>query len=149
MIELTEKSIDFTQLTNLVRDHRAGAVLLFLGTVREFTGTEQTSSLRYEAYPVMALKKLQELEEECSRQFPVVRIAISHRTGDLDLGEISVAIAVSAPHRAQAFDAGRWLIDTLKERVPIWKQENYQDGRIEWVHPGTSGASNSMTNQTP
>ena len=135
MIELTEQPINYETLTEAVRDHQAGAVLLFLGTVREFTGDQQTSHLKYEAYPQMALSMLQQLESECCQQFTVIKIAISHRIGELQLGDISVAVAVSSPHRDQAYAAGRWLIDTLKERVPIWKQENYVDGRIEWVHP--------------
>ena len=135
MIELTEDSIDFHKLTESVRDHRAGAVILFFGTVREFTGLQQTTALNYEAYPAMAIAAMEQLEAQARVMFPVIQVAISHRTGHLQLGDVSVAIAVSAPHRGQAFEAGRWLIDTLKERVPIWKQENYVDGTTEWVHP--------------
>lgn len=146
MIELTEQPIDFTALTESVRDHRAGAVVLFLGTVREFTGDQQTTSLNYEAFPEMAKSSMEQLEVEARERFPVTDVAISHRFGHLQLGEISVAIAVSAPHRGQAFEAGKWLIDTLKERVPIWKQENYIDGRTEWVHPGVSANATSSNN---
>ena len=146
MIELTTEPIDYYQLTESVRDHAAGAVTLFLGTVREFTRGVQTSWLEYEAYPEMAQASMAELEAEACRRFTVTKIAISHRTGTMALGEISVAIAVSAAHRDQAFEAGRWLIDTLKQRVPIWKKEHYADGRQEWQHPavtpqsGTEGA---------
>lgn len=140
LIELTESPIDFESLTNSVRDHRAGAVVLFLGTVREITGTDETVQLFYEAYGEMARRSMQELAEEAQRRFPVVRSAISHRTGVLAPGDVSVAIAVSTPHRAQAFEAGRWLIDTLKEKVPIWKQEHYKDGRVDWVHPGLNSS---------
>ena len=136
MIELTTEPIDYHQLTESVRDHAAGAVTLFLGTVREFTRGVQTSWLEYEAYPDMARASMAELEAEACRKFTVTKIAIAHRTGSMALGEISVAIAVSAPHRDQAFEAGRWLIDTLKERVPIWKKEHFADGREEWQHPG-------------
>ncbi|MEZ6042266.1 MAG: molybdenum cofactor biosynthesis protein MoaE [Planctomycetaceae bacterium] len=135
MIELTEDVIDYSSLTESVRDHRAGAVVLFLGTVREFTNDLQTASLTYEAYPEMAKSAMTELEEEVRRNHRVCNVGIVHRIGSLGLGEISVAVAVSAPHRADAFEAGRWLIDTLKERVPVWKQENYVDGSTEWVHP--------------
>lgn len=138
MIELTTQPIDYNQMTESVRDHAAGAVLLFLGTVREFTRGIQTSWLEYEAYPEMARTSMAELEAEAARNFSVTKIAISHRTGTLALGEISVAIAVSAPHRDQAFEAGRWLIDTLKERVPVWKKEHFSDGREEWQHPGVT-----------
>ena len=136
IIELTQSPIDYQALTERVRSPQAGAVLLFLGTVREFTSGRQTLRLGYEAYPQMALKKMKELAEEACRRWPVVEVAIVHRLGLLDLGEISVAIALSTPHRAQGFEAGRWLIDTLKDLVPVWKQENWSDGTQEWVHPG-------------
>ncbi len=136
MIELTDQPIDFHALTESVRDNGAGAVVLFLGTVREFTKGVQTAWLDYEAYPEMARASMAQLDADVRTHFPVTGVAISHRTGTLQLGDVSVAIAVSAPHRAQAFDAGRWLIDTLKERVPIWKKEHYSDGREEWQHPG-------------
>ena len=143
MIELTTEPIDYNQLTESVRDHAAGAVTLFLGTVREFTRGVQTSWLEYEAYPDMARASMAELEAEAFQKFTVTKIAISHRTGTMALGEISVAIAVSSPHRDQAFEAGRWLIDTLKERVPIWKKEHFADGREEWQHPGMTPQTNT------
>lgn len=141
MIELTEHVIDYAALTEMVRDHRAGAVVLFLGTVREFTGDRQTQALQYDAFPAMARAQLERLEQECRQKFSVCGLGLIHRTGHLQLGDISVAVAVSAPHRDQAFTAGRWLIDTLKLRVPIWKQERYADGQVEWVHPEQSTAS--------
>ncbi len=151
VIELTDATIDFHALTESVRDDRAGAVVLFLGTVREITGDVRTSSLQYEAYPEMARASIQQLAREVRTRGPVLHVAISHRTGRLQPGDVSVAVAVSAPHRAQAFDAGRWLIDTLKEQVPIWKQENYADGRTEWIHPGVragdSGGEDSLRSQ--
>jgi molybdopterin synthase catalytic subunit len=136
MIEITESSIDYAALTERVRSSRAGAVCAFLGTVREFTGDRRTLALDYEAYPEMALKKLRELEEEATNRWPIIDVAIVHRVGRLDLGEISVVVAVSCPHRDQAFEACRWLIDTLKQVVPIWKREEWADGTHEWVHPG-------------
>ncbi|MCA9080082.1 MAG: molybdenum cofactor biosynthesis protein MoaE [Planctomycetaceae bacterium] len=136
MTELTHNPIDYTALTEQVRSDQAGAVVLFLGTVRELTGDRQTIALDYDAYPEMAVAKLAELEAEAREQWPVTEIAISHRLGHLELGEVSVAVAVSAPHRGQAFEAGRFLIDELKVRVPIWKKENWADGTTEWVHPG-------------
>jgi molybdopterin synthase catalytic subunit len=142
VIELTRETINYSQLTEAVRDHSAGAVVLFLGTVREFTQGAQTDWMAYEAYPEMAQRSLQQLIDQAFQNFPITRAAVSHRIGDLQLGDISVAIAVSAPHRAQAFDAGRWMIDTLKDQVPIWKREYYSDGRVEWQHPqhGVGGA---------
>jgi len=114
----------------------AGAVVLFLGTTREFTRGRRTASLDYECYPQMAEQKLAELEAEARRRWPIIACSIVHRLGHLELGEASIAIAVSSPHRADAFAAGQWLIDTIKEVVPIWKCENWADGTKEWVHPG-------------
>jgi molybdopterin synthase catalytic subunit len=139
MIEITERPIDHAALTEQVRSHQAGAVCTFLGTVREMTGNRQTVALEYEAYPEMALKKLAELEAQARARWPILEAAIVHRVGRLDLGEISVVVAVSCPHRGDAFDACRWLIDTLKEVVPIWKRERWADGTEEWVHPGLGG----------
>jgi molybdopterin synthase catalytic subunit len=136
MIEITEQPIDHAALTDRVRSNQAGAVCSFLGTVREMTGARRTVALDYEAYPEMALKKLAELEAQARARWPIVDLAIVHRVGRLDLGEVSVVVAVSCPHRGDAFDACRWLIDTLKEVVPIWKRERWADGTEEWVHPG-------------
>ncbi|APZ93689.1 molybdenum cofactor biosynthesis protein MoaE [Fuerstiella marisgermanici] len=140
MIELTTQPIDFTLVTDSVRTHVAGAVVLFMGTVREFTGDAQTSSLEYEAYPSMALQAMQQLETEACEKWPLHKVSMVHRTGHLDLGEIAVAVAVSAGHRKEAFEAGQWLIDALKERVPIWKKERYANGSTEWVHPDETNA---------
>ena len=136
MIEITETPIDHAALTEQVRSSRAGAVVTFLGTVREMTGDRRTTSLDYEAYPEMARARLADLESESRRRWPVIEAAIVHRVGHLGLGEVSVAVAVSCPHRKQAFEACRWIIDTLKEVVPIWKRELWADGTDEWVHPG-------------
>jgi len=138
MVELTEKAIDTSAVLAQVASPQAGAVVLFLGTTRQFTGKRETSSLDYECYPEMAQRKLAELEAEARRRWPIVECAIVHRLGHLELGEASVAVAVSTPHRRDAFEAGQWLIDTLKEVVPIWKKENWADGTTEWVHPGLS-----------
>ncbi len=100
------------------------------------TSGRRTKSLDYECYPEMAERKLAELEAEARRSWPIVECAIVHRFGHLELGEASVAVAVSTPHRDDAFAACRWLIDTLKQEVPIWKRENWADGTQEWVHPG-------------
>jgi molybdopterin synthase catalytic subunit len=137
-IELTRDCIDFAELTEQVRSTQAGAVLLFLGTVRELTGGRRTLALDYEAYPEMAQRKLREIADQAIEKWPIVKLALVHRLGRLDLGEVSVAVAVSCPHRAQAFEAGRYVIDTLKEIVPIWKQENWSDGSTEWVDPTQS-----------
>jgi molybdopterin synthase catalytic subunit len=136
MIEITSSPIDHAAVTERVRSHRAGAVCTFLGTVRELTGDRKTVALSYEAYPEMAGKKLAELEEQARRRWPIIEVALVHRVGDLELGDVSVVVAVSCPHRQEAFEACRWLIDTLKEVVPIWKKELWANGQAEWVHPG-------------
>ena len=145
MIDLTVQPIDFSQVTESVQTHAAGAVVLFMGTVREFTGDAHTSSLEYDAYPQMALQAMHQLEAEAREKWPLHKISIVHRTGHLDLGEIAVAVAVSAGHRKEAFEAGQWLIDSLKERVPIWKKEKYVDGSTECVHPDGAAVSNEAS----
>jgi molybdopterin synthase catalytic subunit len=136
MIEIQNTPIDHAALTERVRSSQAGAVCTFLGTVRELTGGRRTSALQYEAYPEMAAKTMAELEAEARRRWPIIDVALVHRVGHLELGEISVVVAVSCPHRRQAFEACQWLIDTLKDVVPIWKKEVWADGTAEWVHPG-------------
>jgi molybdopterin synthase catalytic subunit len=136
MIRLQHEPIDHAALTEQVRCAAAGAVVLFLGTVRELTDERVTTALDYEAYPGMAEKKLAEIEGETRARWPVIEMTLVHRLGHLELGEVSVAVAVSCPHRAQAFEACRYAIDRIKEVVPIWKKENWADGGTEWVHPG-------------
>ncbi|HLW66350.1 MAG TPA: molybdenum cofactor biosynthesis protein MoaE [Gemmataceae bacterium] len=136
MIQLTNEPIDHNALTELVRRPGCGAVVTFLGTVRDLTGDQVTVALDYDAYPQMAERKFAEIEAEVRSRWPVGEIALVHRLGHLDIGDVSVAVAVSCPHRHQAFDACRFAIDQIKELVPIWKKENWADGRTEWVHPG-------------
>ena len=139
MISLTTQPIDVTRALDLVRRPEAGAVVLFLGITREFTHGRQTVELAYEAYREMAERELVKLEAQARQRWPLVECVIVHRLGVVALSEASVAIAVSSAHRAAAFEAGQWLIDTLKESVPIWKQERWADGGAEWVHPEKSG----------
>lgn len=135
VLELTREPIDYTRLTEQVRCHAAGAVVLFLGTVREMTGERRTLALDYDAYPEMALGQMRLLAEEAAARWPLQRVGIIHRLGHLELGDVSIAVALSTPHRGAAFEAGAWLLDRLKETVPIWKKENWDDGSTEWVHP--------------
>jgi len=137
MIRLTNEAIDYHAITEQVRRNDCGGVVTFLGTVRELTDGRQTVALDYEAYPGMAEKKLAEIEQETRARWPVGEMALVHRLGHLDLGDVSVAVSVSCPHRGQAFEACRYAIDRLKETVPIWKKENWADGSTEWVHPGS------------
>ena len=136
MIRLTHDSIDYHSLTEQVRLPGCGGVVLFLGTVRDLTDGKVTTALEYEAYSGMAEKKMAEIEQDTRSRWPVAEMALVHRLGRLEVGEVSVAVAVSCPHRAEAFAACRHAIDRLKELVPIWKKENWADGSTEWVHPG-------------
>lgn len=141
MIALTNDPIDVSALLSRVASTQAGGAVLFLGTTREWTGDKdkggrQTLWLDYECYPEMAEKKMAEIEAKARARWPLIETAIVHRLGRVDLGEASVGIAVSSPHRRAAFEACEWLIDTLKQVVPIWKQEHWADGTSEWVHPG-------------
>jgi molybdopterin synthase catalytic subunit len=136
MVQLTREQIDHGAVTESVRKNSCGAVVTFLGTVRDLTDEKVTVALDYEAFAPMAEKKMAEIEADMRAHWPVGEIVLMHRLGRLEAGEISVAVAVSCPHRGQAFDACRHAIDRLKELVPIWKKENWADGKTEWVHPG-------------
>jgi molybdopterin synthase catalytic subunit len=136
MIRLTHDVIDHAALTEQVRRSDCGAVVTFLGTVRDLTGNRVTLALDYDAYPAMAETKMAEIEADTRARWPVGEMVMVHRLGHLDVGAVSVAVAVSCPHRGQAFEACRHAIDRLKELVPIWKKENWADGTSEWVHPG-------------
>lgn len=107
-----------------------GAIVLFDGIVRDNSRGRRTLYLEYEAYEEMALAKLRELADEATQRFTIRNVALVHRLGHLDIGESSVLVAVFSAHRAAAFDACRWLIDTLKRTVPIWKKEFFEDGAI-------------------
>jgi molybdopterin synthase catalytic subunit len=135
MVRLTHEPIDYAALTESVRRPGCGGVVLFLGTVRDLTGEEMTEALDYEAYPAMAERKLAEIEREARARWPVGGMAVVHRLGRCGVGEVSVAVAISCPHRAEAFEACRYTIDRLKQIVPIWKKENRPDGSSDWVHP--------------
>ena len=144
MNQLTTEPIDAPRLLELVQQPEAGAVVLFLGTTRQFTADRETVELHYEAYREMAERELAKLEAEARRRWSLIECAIVHRLGIVPLAEASVAIAVSSAHRDAAFEAGRWLIDTLKDSAPIWKQERWADGVVEWVHPSAAD-SNPVT----
>jgi molybdopterin synthase catalytic subunit len=135
MIRLTREPIDHVAVTELARRPHCGAVVTFLGTVRDLTGETVTVALDYEAYPGMAEKKLAEIEADVRDRWPIGEVIMVHRLGRLTIGDVSVAVAVSCPHRADAFAACRHAIDRLKELVPIWKREHGADGSAEWVHP--------------
>src|SRR4051812_29238363 len=123
MIRLTSEVIDYHGLTGQVCRPGCGAVVLFLGTVRDLTGEQVTAALEYEAYPGMAEAKLAQVEQETRQRWPVGDIAVVHRRGRLDVGEVRGAVAVSCPPRPQPFEACHYAIDRLKQVVPVWKKE--------------------------
>lgn len=130
---LTRRRIDPSRVLRSVGDPGAGAVVLFLGTVRDNSDAGAVKGIEYEAYAPMAEKSLASAEERVRRKWPSTRaVKIVHRVGKLEVGEVSVAVAVSSPHRAEAFEACRDAIETIKHEVPIWKREDTADGKV-WV----------------
>ena len=135
MIRLQTAPIALDELVLDVRGDGDGAVATFLGTVRDHNAGRKVLHLEYEAYGGMAEREMEAIAAEVVLRHGVSRVAIVHRTGRLEIGEASVGIAVSARHRAEAFDAARDVIDTLKRTVPIWKREHFEDGAV-WVGEG-------------
>ena len=131
-VELVEKAIDVKALLKKVSHPQAGGVVIFLGTVRDNSRSRHVKFLEYEAYKPMALKEMSRVGEDARRRWPLLGIAIVHRLGHLEIGDISVAIAVSSEHRKEAFEAGRYAIDALKQTVPIWKKEVWDAGEA-WI----------------
>jgi len=132
MFVITAGAIDSSRLLRAVRDPAAGAVVVFLGTTRNRNAGRRVVRLEYEAFASMAEREMRRLADEAKRRWPVARVAMAHRTGIVPVGEASVGIAVSAAHRAEAFAACHWLIDRLKEIVPIWKKEHFRGGAV-WI----------------
>jgi MoaE-MoaD fusion protein len=154
LIQLGHDPIDSPALVRHVRTDSGGAIVTFDGCVRDNSHGRRTLYLEYESYESMALAKLREIAADIHAKFAIDRVAIAHRLGRLEIGQTSVFIAVSAPHRAAAFDACRLAIDTLKRTVPIWKKEYFADGAV-WAdgelppppmqESAASGASVSAT----
>jgi len=133
LIEVTDAPLSEERLMGAVGDAGAGGLVLFSGVVREQTGGRRVKYLEYEAHVPMATAKMREIAVSVRQRWPGIRgVALVHRIGRLEIGESSVMIAVSSPHRAEAFDACRFAIDTLKETVPVWKKEFFEDGEV-WV----------------
>jgi len=128
--ELVREAIDAGALVRHVRAGQDGAIVTFDGFVRNESHGRETSYLEYEAYESMALVKMKEIAAQIHEKFAIHRVVMVHRLGRLEIGETSVFIAVSAPHRGAAFDACRFAIDTLKKTVPIWKKEFFADGAV-------------------
>ena len=132
---LTSQPIDVPALTREVAAEDRGAVSIFLGTVRNSNEGRAVNGIDYSAYDTMAVAEMNRIVDEAGERFRGVAIAMEHRIGTLQVGDVSVAIACAHAHRAPALDANRYVIEELKRRVPIWKREHYLDGTSEWVDP--------------
>ena len=136
MFKITDEVITGAEVRTAVEGPDAGAVVVFLGTVRNNTDGRPVICLEYEAYPPMAEKKMAEIAQEIAQQWgECLRVAMVHRTGKLEIGEVSVAVAVASPHRKDGFEACQYAMNRLKQIVPIWKREVWANGDAEWVKP--------------
>ena len=138
MISIVAETINVQTILESIEDPSAGGVAMFIGTTRNSSGGKEVLSLEYEAYQPMALKLLGEIAASAAARWAVKKISIVHRVGRIGVGEASIVIGVSSAHRNEAFEACRFLIDTIKKSVPIWKKELYTDGD-SWV--GMEGSS--------
>ena len=135
MFKITSDEIELGDVIRSVETGDAGAIVHFLGVVRNNTEGREVSYLEYEAYPPMAEKKMAEIAQEIHEKWSLDRVAMIHRVGRLEIGEVSVAVAVASPHRKEAFEACHYAMNRLKQIVPIWKREVWTDGEEEWVKP--------------
>lgn len=132
LFEIVKTPISIEEITNKVIRNEAGAVTTFIGTVREFTYGKRTLSLEYQAYEKMAVKMLERIGQEIKEKWEDAKVAITHRIGKLEITEIAVVIAVSTPHRKDAYEANEYAIERIKQIVPIWKKELWEDGEA-WI----------------
>jgi molybdopterin synthase catalytic subunit len=133
LVRISTEPLSVDEALSFVADPGAGGTCLFVGTVRDSSPAGGVTGLHYEAWDELATERLEEVATELFDRWPVRRVAILHRTGDLAIGEASVVVACSAPHRADAFDACRQGIERLKQDVPIWKKEGLVSGEAQWV----------------
>ncbi len=136
-VDLTDDPIDVSRMLSRVASKRAGAAILFTGTTRQETDGLTTDWLEYDAYRPLAKRELARLSGQAIRRFKIVKCFIVHRLGKVSVGEVSIAIAISAVHRAEAFASASWLMDRIKVEVPIWKRQ-VNDSESFWVHPENS-----------
>ncbi|GIH73075.1 molybdenum cofactor biosynthesis protein MoaE [Sphaerimonospora thailandensis] len=132
LLGIRDSALSVDEVLNSVGDHAAGGTAVFVGTVREQDQGRPVTSLSYSAHP-SAEQELRRVAEKVTADFPVTALAAVHRVGDLRLGDVAVVVAAACPHRAEAFEACRRLIDDLKHEVPIWKRQVFADGDAEWV----------------
>jgi molybdopterin synthase catalytic subunit len=130
---ITPKPIDPGAILESVRDDSAGGTVLFVGTIRNRDEGRRVEKLEYQAYRVMAERRMKEIESEVKRKWKVMKISMIHREGVLRVGEVSVAVAVSAEHRAEAFEAARFAIERVKHSLPVWKKEKLASGKNVWL----------------
>lgn len=140
MIKITQKSIDIQKVIDTASSLNAGAVNVFIGTVRSNAHGKTVLWLEYEAYESMAVAEIRRIIDEASHRWPLLGWAVCHRIGTLKPGEVSVVIAVSTPHRADSFDACEYIIDAIKQKAPIWKKEVFEDGE-EWISARPIGSA--------
>jgi len=132
LAEIRDEALSVDEVVQAVQDPAAGGTAFFIGTVRDHDHARAVNRLSYSAHPT-AVDQIRAVMEKISADFPVRALAAVHRIGDLDIGDLAVVVAASAPHRAEAFEACRRLIDDLKAEVPIWKHQEFTDGDAEWV----------------
>jgi molybdopterin synthase catalytic subunit len=132
MIKIVQGPVDFDEILDSVKSPEAGAIDVFIGTTRNHSDGRKVLSLEYEAYEPMAIKLMEAVGVEARRRWGIDRLCIVHRVGKVEVGDASVVIAVSAAHRREAFEACRYVIDTVKRDIPIWKKEVFSDGEV-WV----------------
>ena len=142
---IVTRAIDAPALIAEVASDANGATSLFLGTVRDVNDGRAVTGMEYTAYDAMASRELERIVSEAAEKFGGVTIVVEHRVGTLALGDVSVAIAASHPHRRDALDATRFVIEELKRRVPIWKREHYADGTRDWVDPSSYIAPSALS----
>lgn len=130
---ITDSPINPSEILASVQDDSAGGTVVFLGTIRNRNEGKLVRGLRYEVYREMAERRMLEIEGEVKKKWRVRKMAMVHRYGDLRVGEVSVAVAVSSEHRAEAFEACRYAIDTIKRTLPLWKKEKGKGGEESWV----------------
>jgi len=140
---LVRAPIDSGALIRSVSSPANGAVILFLGAVRQVNEGRDVTGIDYAAYEGMALRELQAIVDEGATRFGTGDVVVEHRLGELQVEDISVGIAVGHPHRDTAYAVSRWVVEELKRRVPIWKREHYTDGTREWVDPSGHVAAES------
>ena len=139
-VQLVESPIELSQWEKSLQDVDSGAHVWFAGVTRRKTKASDgqiriTATLHYEAHPTMAVKELQQLADQAKDKFGLLKVVIVHRLGEVPLGQASVLVGCCSAHRKDAFLALPWIMDRLKEDVPIWKRETYEDQQTEWIHP--------------